>query len=399
MQTVFYSWQTDSPNSMNRGFIGECLEKALKALRAEGSVHIDPCPDRDTLGIPGSPDIAETIFEKIDDCSAFVADVSLINGRRNTDKLGCDCTRLTPNPNVLCEWGRATRSVTFDRIISVFNLATGSIEDLPFDMRKRRVVTYRLAGGDDKPSVRDELAGKLKAALEPILKLPRTSLSLEFGDREHRTPIGTSLKVEGVCNGVPRLAEIPDYNGESSEESARWHLGESPNRNYHRELAEAFFLSRLMRPFSLVATNVGDRVLRNVRIEAVVQATEAEGVWVLEEYKMPEKPSQFENRIPRIGSVWRRRSNPDPGDSKVSKLPDRFALEVKFGDIQAKSSVFSESICCGSAEPREILLQCRIYADELHSPEEFSLTIDFATEQQPATEDDFIRFLTDHRPA
>ncbi|HEY2412398.1 MAG TPA: hypothetical protein VGI40_09160 [Pirellulaceae bacterium] len=83
MQTIFYSWQSDLPNSTNRGFIGDCLEKAIKELRAEGSLGVDPALDRDTQGVPGSPDIADTIFEKIDKCSMFVGDVSLINGQRD----------------------------------------------------------------------------------------------------------------------------------------------------------------------------------------------------------------------------------------------------------------------------------------------------------------------------
>ena len=64
--TVFYSWQSDLPNSTNRGFIGDCLERAIKELRADPNLQVDPCLDRDTQNVPGSPDIATTIFDKID---------------------------------------------------------------------------------------------------------------------------------------------------------------------------------------------------------------------------------------------------------------------------------------------------------------------------------------------
>ena len=32
MRTVFYSWQSDLPNATNRGFIEDCLERALEDL-------------------------------------------------------------------------------------------------------------------------------------------------------------------------------------------------------------------------------------------------------------------------------------------------------------------------------------------------------------------------------
>ena len=60
--TIFYSWQSDLPNATNRGFINECLEKAIKALNAEQQFAVEPCLDRDTLNVPGSPDIARTIL-------------------------------------------------------------------------------------------------------------------------------------------------------------------------------------------------------------------------------------------------------------------------------------------------------------------------------------------------
>lgn len=63
---IFYSWQSDLPNSTNRGFIQRALEQAAKDIRGDDSIAVEPVIDRDTAGIPGSPDIAATILEKID---------------------------------------------------------------------------------------------------------------------------------------------------------------------------------------------------------------------------------------------------------------------------------------------------------------------------------------------
>ena len=74
--TIFYSWQSDLPNRTNRGLIQSALEGAVKDIRSDESVMIDPVVDRDTLGEPGAPDIVATIFRKIDNSAIFVCDVS-----------------------------------------------------------------------------------------------------------------------------------------------------------------------------------------------------------------------------------------------------------------------------------------------------------------------------------
>jgi hypothetical protein len=165
--TIFYSWQFDLPNSTNRGFIADSLERAIKELKADPGLQVDPCLDRDTQNVPGSPDIAATIFDKIDTCRLFVCDVSIVNqGASN---------RPMPNPNVLIELGYAVKSLGWNRIVCVFNEATGSIQDLPFDLRQRRVRSYKVHEGDDKADQRKLLTGVLKTDLRSVFNamLPR----------------------------------------------------------------------------------------------------------------------------------------------------------------------------------------------------------------------------------
>jgi hypothetical protein len=132
---VFYSWQSDLPNATNRGLIGKALEDAAKSIREDGSIAIEPVIDRDTAGVPGSPDIASTILDKIERADVFVCDISIIN-------LGAG--RPTPNPNVLIELGYALKVLGPDRIVMVLNSAYGSPELLPFDLRMRRVIPYEM---------------------------------------------------------------------------------------------------------------------------------------------------------------------------------------------------------------------------------------------------------------
>jgi len=74
-QIVFYSWQSDLPNSCNRGLIQDALESAVATIKADDTIAVEPVVDRDTQGVPGAPDIASTIFAKITAADVFVADV------------------------------------------------------------------------------------------------------------------------------------------------------------------------------------------------------------------------------------------------------------------------------------------------------------------------------------
>jgi hypothetical protein len=168
--TVFYSWQSDLPNSTNRGLILEALERAAKKIRTDNSVAVEPVVDRDTLNVPGAPDIAHTIFAKIEKADAFVADVTVINPGFG---------RPTPNPNVLIELGYALKTLGSSRTILVANTVNGPIEALPFDLRTKRVLTYHLPDeADDKPEQRKKLQEGLETALRTILAGLPTSPAL-----------------------------------------------------------------------------------------------------------------------------------------------------------------------------------------------------------------------------
>jgi hypothetical protein len=157
---VFYSWQSDLPNATNRGFIEKALEDAAKSIREDESIKVEPVLDRDTVGVPGAPDIASTIFEKIEQAEVFVCDVSIISQ---------SAPRPTPNPNVLLELGYAVKTLGWGRIIMVLNSAYGGPELLPFDLRMRRVLPYHMPGdAEERAPERRKLQGMLAKGLHTI---------------------------------------------------------------------------------------------------------------------------------------------------------------------------------------------------------------------------------------
>ncbi|WP_421339174.1 hypothetical protein [Aeromonas veronii] len=159
---IFYSWQSDISSKLNRDIIENSLSMALKSLNGNNTDSLELVLDRDTSGIPGSPSISDTIFKKISSADIFVADVTIIN-KDSSDK-------KTANPNVLIELGFAVSQLGWDRIILVQNSYFGGPEDLPFDLRGRRVTTYSLSHEDEyKSDVRGLLQGRLESALRYAL--------------------------------------------------------------------------------------------------------------------------------------------------------------------------------------------------------------------------------------
>jgi hypothetical protein len=179
--TIFYSWQSDTKAAANRTFIQAALENAVQELHADDSISIEPVVERDTWGVPGAPDIGSTILKKIDDSAVLVADVTIV-GRGSGE-------RPIPNPNVLIELGYGLKALGSARVILVQNVAFGGPEELPFDLRQRRTLTYNSPEDmTDRASERRRLQASLKQALTLVLsgaKLDaapahRVDLSIDF---------------------------------------------------------------------------------------------------------------------------------------------------------------------------------------------------------------------------
>ena len=182
-QTVFYSWQSDSPQKSNRNFIQTVLKRAIDALNAKGTLAVEVVLDSDTRNVAGSPKIADTIYKKIDAASVFVADVTIVKW---TAGKTVKTRKALPNPNVLVELGYALKVLEDPRLILLTNTAYGRIEDLPFDLLGRRTIGYTLTEKDLEKNaegerirrqVRESLQRILEEALEGIFLLPPRDLN------------------------------------------------------------------------------------------------------------------------------------------------------------------------------------------------------------------------------
>lgn len=178
---IFYSWQSDLPNNTNRGFIESCINQAIKKLKSLEEFSIELNLDRDTKNEPGTPDIVNTIFSKIENSKVFIADISITNPDYHKKK--------TPNPNVLIELGYAAKVLGWERIICVFNEDYGDIADLPFDLKFRRPLVYSLKE-KNKVRIRESTA---KAICKSIIELNSKGLLNDELDEYLRVQVDTEI--------------------------------------------------------------------------------------------------------------------------------------------------------------------------------------------------------------
>lgn len=220
---IFWSWQSDTHQPTGRYFVREVLRSVAEELNgedeteeaerpaseddefdaAEGRIEID----HDTLGVGGSPRIADKILEKIEAAAVFVADLTPVAKTKGG--------KLLPNPNVMIELGYAMKVLGNERIVLVMNQAEGaSFRHLPFDLRHwRHPVTYKLrsdASEEQMAAAAAELKIALRAVVAPgLLLAQRANRAKKTAVREPK------LLVEWASgdNGVIAVARDPDLGG------------------------------------------------------------------------------------------------------------------------------------------------------------------------------------------
>jgi hypothetical protein len=129
-----------------------CIKNAIRQSRQTKPFSLNISVDKATRDVSGTPDITDSIFIKINKCNAFIADISIIN---------CDYEKKkTPNPNVLLELGYAARTLGWERIICICNIDFGGLNELPFDLRNRRIIKYSLTG-KDRNEVKKSLSSEI----------------------------------------------------------------------------------------------------------------------------------------------------------------------------------------------------------------------------------------------
>ncbi|MBP9819962.1 hypothetical protein KBC79_04470 [Candidatus Woesebacteria bacterium] len=165
---AFFAWQSDLPKKTNTTAIKNSLEKISTELRNQ---NIELYIDLATRDSAGSPNIPDSIRDKIEKADIFIGDVSTINNglvMKALSILGYK-QRKVPNPNVTFELGYAASEVGWDRMILLFNDCYGEVGDLPFDFDRHRLMRYFLSS-QSQVSDRKALVSSLRSGIVEIVK-------------------------------------------------------------------------------------------------------------------------------------------------------------------------------------------------------------------------------------
>lgn len=135
---VFFSWQSDLPQESTTKAIRKSLERAKNNLEKKyKEKHLQLTLDESTRDMPGSPNIPQAIFSKIEKADVFICDLTAINKVQGQEQ------KATPNPNVAIELGYAIAHLGLDRIVALFNGEHGTVpDDLPYDFDRNRVSPF-----------------------------------------------------------------------------------------------------------------------------------------------------------------------------------------------------------------------------------------------------------------
>lgn len=226
--TVFYSWQSDIARRLSRDIIHRAATRAIERIKVDAAVEDSPRLDHDTQEVSGAPEIASTIFRKIDQCGIFLADLSFVGSTNPSDPN--KRKKQIPNPNVLLELGYAVGKIGWDRVILVMNTAFGSPDELIFDLRHRRFpISFKFGTSDTRDAevvcsalsekieeaIRASIQSEYSSVLDAIGQLNSFALQWlnEAGNRDffsvnHPKTMGDILEFQQAGNGLTKLIEL-----------------------------------------------------------------------------------------------------------------------------------------------------------------------------------------------
>jgi hypothetical protein len=243
---VFWSWQADTPGKVGRHFVRAALADAIEALKQPEEIE-EPATretrealhlDHDRQGVPGSPDLAQTIFRKIDQSAVFVADVTLVASIQGEGVAGEDsAAKKLINSNVAIEYGYALHALGDRSILTVQNVHYGEREALPFDLKhKAGPIQFRLAPNAPTSQIateRAKLRGNFVTALRPYLNKGHTTTT-QPPSKFEETPSTTSIAFFWDPSDEALATEVVPSEGHSGKDVAIEYRFNEPRTFYLR---------------------------------------------------------------------------------------------------------------------------------------------------------------------
>lgn len=137
---LFFSWQSD--DNKTKKILSDAIKKAVKDIRVYHNYNITI--EESTSNTSGSPQIVQTILDKIDSCDIFLADITPVCNYSKQLGNNQSITKQVPNPNVLMELGYALSAVGMYYTICAAHQGEWNSNDLPFDINHNRIYAFTL---------------------------------------------------------------------------------------------------------------------------------------------------------------------------------------------------------------------------------------------------------------
>lgn len=179
---IFFCWQDHLPRKLHRFLIRDALDRAISRVQDELPDGLECMLRRDeaTNDRAGSVEIANTILQKLNSSTVVVGDVTPVLTNPENDW-------FYPNPNVMIEIGYAARALGWNRIICLYNEAACKAEQLPFDIRHRRVTGFVCTDELQRKKAIVELEGILASAIRAVIQeIGRGVIDPTIGDASVR---------------------------------------------------------------------------------------------------------------------------------------------------------------------------------------------------------------------
>ena len=146
---LFFSWQSD--DNKTKKILSDAIKKAVKDIRVYHNYNITI--EESTSNTSGSPQIVQTILDKIDSCDIFLADITPVCNYSKQLGNNQSITKQVPNPNVLMELGYALSAVGMHYTICAAHQGEWNSNDLPFDINHNRIYAFTSSNCDLSESI------------------------------------------------------------------------------------------------------------------------------------------------------------------------------------------------------------------------------------------------------
>jgi hypothetical protein len=164
--SLFYAWQSDSPLDDNKHLIRDAAREAVKRISRDNDVEESPRLDHDTKDLSGTPEVAASIFSKIERAGMFLGDVTFVGSSTSVEGR----EKKLPNMNVAIEMGYAGKAIGWERVILVMNTACGDPTEQVFDIKHRRnPIGFCVPPGADRDRRKEEKE-RLSEVIEDAVK-------------------------------------------------------------------------------------------------------------------------------------------------------------------------------------------------------------------------------------